>query len=543
MMNRQQRRADKKSGLAKPPEPQSVEARFAAAFDLHQAGRLNDAARHYRDVLASHPFHADAVHMLGMVAYQQRRFEEAIMLIGQALGMNDSAAHVHFNMARALEDAGRPREAVESYRRTVTLAPDNTDAYANLGNLLQALGDSEAAVHAYREAIRREPGFAEAHTNLGNLLRAEGELEAALRHSYRAVALAPHFAGNYVNLGATLAAMGKGAEAAGCYRRAIALQPDLAAAHHNLALNLLASGDMATGWPEYEWRWRTQRMRMAQRTFKQPLWRGEAAAGKTLLIHAEQGLGDSLQFCRYVPLAAARGLNVIVQVQKPLARLLADLPGATQLIAGGEAPPRFDLHIPMLSLPGVFGTRLDTIPPPISLLRAGAAEVELWSTRLAAAIGAGPRVGLAWAGSPQLIADRERSIDPAQLAALSAVSGVQFVSLQKAGPQAPAELPLFDAMAEMEDLADTAALIANLDLVISVDTAVAHLAAGLGKPVWLLNRFDGCWRWLQGRTDSPWYPSVTILRQPRPGDWAAVLAEVTRRLQGQGPPGTGIPGR
>lgn len=272
-------------------------------------------------------------------------------------------------------------------------------------------------------------------------------------------------------------------------------------------------------------------MHGAARKFAQPQWQGEAAPGKILLIHAEQGFGDTLQFCRYAPLAAARGLRVILQVQKPLASLLQTLPGIAQVIAQGEAPPRFDLHIPMLSLPLVFGTDLASIPAPAAL-QADAGSVALWHARLPP----GPRIGLAWAGSPDLIADRQRSIPPAALAPLFGVTGVNFISLQKTGPALPEGFAVFNAMDEMEDFSGTAALVENLDLVLTVDTAIAHLAASLGKPVWLLNRFDGCWRWLRGRADSPWYPTVTIFRQSRPGDWTSVLAEVTQRLRATAPP-------
>jgi hypothetical protein len=246
-----------------------------------------------------------------------------------------------------------------------------------------------------------------------------------------------------------------------------------------------------------------------------------------LLIHAEQGFGDSIQFCRYAPLAAKRGFRVILEVQEPLVRLLHDAPGVDLVLCRGADLPAFDLHCPLLSLPLALGTTLTTIPAVPSWL---AVKPEIWRTRLASLSGPGLRIGLAWAGKASNMADRRRSMAPARLAPLFAVPGLQFVCLQQAGPK-PTGLPLIDFMHEMTDFADTAAVIANLDLVISVDTAVAHLAASLGKPVWLLDRFDACWRWLDGRRDSPWYPSLRLYRQQRAGDWEPVLAEVVRDLR------------
>jgi hypothetical protein len=268
----------------------------------------------------------------------------------------------------------------------------------------------------------------------------------------------------------------------------------------------------------------------SQRTFKQAQWTGEPARGQTLLIYAEQGFGDSLQFCRYATLAAKRGLRVILEVQAPLVRLLRTLPGVDQVMALGEPLPDFDVHCPMMSLPLAFATTVETIPGSAAYLRADPMQVAVWQTRLDGMPQRGPRIGLVWAGSAMLTADRRRSINPEKLAPLFRLSGFHFFSVQKSGQAAPSDFPLTDYMDEMDDFADTAALIANLDLVISVDTAVAHLAAALGKPVWLLDRFDHDWRWLTGRRDSPWYPTLRLYRQPQRGDWDAVLAEVLHDL-------------
>jgi hypothetical protein len=297
---------------------------------------------------------------------------------------------------------------------------------------------------------------------------------------------------------------------------------------------LLAQGELPAGWQEHEWRWATRQFSGGHRHFAQPQWRGEAAEGRSLLVHAEQGFGDTLQFCRYVPLAAARGLRVILQVPKPLSRLLCDLAGVDRLLTDGDALPQFDLHCPMLSLPLALQTTPATIPHDVPYLHADPALTAHWAMRLAAT--PTPRVGVAWAGNPraQLLdaaaIGRVRSIAPERLAPVLQLPGPCFVSLQKDGAPPPAAFRLVDRMAEVQDFADTAALIANLDLILSVDTSVAHLAAALGKPVWLLNCFDPCWRWLVGRRDSPWYPTMRIYQQPGPGDWDPVVAEIVRDL-------------
>ena len=347
----------------------------------------------------------------------------------------------------------------------------------------------------------------------------------------RALALKPNYPEAHSNLGGALADQGRLDEAAAHFRRAVALRPDYPEAHSNLGMVLLALGDLAAGWKEFEWRWKMPHVVKAARSFAQPRWRGDAAEGRTLLIHAEQGFGDTVQLCRYAPLAASRGLRVILAVQEPLVRLLRCLPAVDRVVRQGEALPPFDLHCPMLSLPSALATAAASIPSAAPYLHADPAQVAAWRTRLAELGDKDLRIGLAWAGNPDLPTDRRRSLAPDRLAPLLDVSGLHFCSLQKSGPAAPDAFPLTDLMDGVGDFADTAALIANLDLVISVDTAVAHLAAALGKPVWLLNRFDSCWRWQASRRDSPWYPTLRLYRQPRPGEWGPVLAEVVRDLR------------
>lgn len=328
--------------------------------------------------------------------------------------------------------------------------------------------------------------------------------------------------------------MGRGDEAEACYRKAISQTSRPSVAHENLCSILLTQGNFQEAWQYHELRHKPGGYLLHSSV---PQWKGEAAEGKTLLVCAEQGYGDTLQFCRYVPIAAERGVRITLVIRGALVRLLGCLPGVDMMVSDCGFLPVLDLHCPMMSLPMALGTNsIADIPSSVPYLFANPDAAAVWRKRLSALAKCRLRVGLIWAGLRRVLAedieiDSRRSMDPAFLTLLSHVSHVQFFSLQKDGPPAPPELELIDYMSEMTDFADTAALIANLDLVISVDTAVAHLAGAMGKSVWLLDRFDNCWRWLEGRTDSPWYPTMRIFRQPAPGDWGSVVADVKRDLQ------------
>jgi tetratricopeptide (TPR) repeat protein len=510
--------------------PAIVRQQLASAVQQHQAGRLAGAEGLYRRLLQRDPGNADALHLLGVVTHQKGRPDLAIELISQAIRANSVEASFHANLGVAYQELGRWDEAIACYRTGIALRPQQPEAHNGLGNALAASAQLDAALASYRRAIALRPDYAEAHYNLGITYKEQGHADEAVACYRKAITIRPDYQEAHYNLGNAFRDLRQLDAAVASYRRAIELRPDFPDAHHNLALALLAQGDLAAGWAEYEWRWKTSQLSEAVRGFPQPQWRGEPAAGKTLLIHAEQGFGDTIQFCRYVPLAVELGLRVIMEVQPPLARLLHELPGVDRVLCRGADLPPFDLHCPMLSLPLALQTTLSSIPAVPSWLAVDTTCAASWRTRLASNAGSGPLIGLAWAGKLSNLADCRRSIAPDRLAALFALPGVRFVSLQQAGSN-PANAPLLDHMDEMNDFADTAALIANLDLVISVDSAVAHLAASLGKNVWLLDRFDSCWRWLDLRRDSPWYPGLRLYRQRRAGDWDSVIAEVTRDLR------------
>jgi tetratricopeptide (TPR) repeat protein len=451
--------------------------------------------------------------------------------------IDEADARCHYQRGATLAASGQHDEAIASFQRALALNANSAVVHNDLGNALRAIGQQADALASYQRALRCCADYPEAHHNVSITLGETGNMHLALAHARRAIDLRPHFHEAYHNLAALLTEVGQLDAAFDAYAHSLALHPEQPAARHGLAMLLLSRGEFAAGWCEYEWRWQTPQMASSRRSFIQPQWRGELGAGRTLLIHAEQGFGDTLQFCRYAPLAAQRGWRVVLEAPAPLVRLLRSLPSVADVLAQGDALPPFDAHCPMMSLPLAFGTALSTIPAANAYLEADAAQVAAWQTRLGDNAQRDLRVGLVWAGNPRphspaaAAIDRRRSMSPTTLADLFEIPGVQFFSLQQAAQSPPAQL--IDFMPEMTDFADTAALITQLDLVIAVDTAVAHLAAALGKPVWLLDRYAPCWRWLRDRNDSPWYPSLRIYRQQQPGDWPSVLAQVTADLARQ----------
>ena len=473
---------------------------------------------------------------LGVALKRAGKLQEAAGAYRRALALAPDHAPLHNNLGSTLHEAGQTIAAAECYRKAILLMPEQIGAYHNLGSLQRDQGKLDEALSGFHRAVRLDPGHPDLHGGLAVLEQYRERLDRAIPGYRRAVALQPGRADFYTNLGNGLRQDGRLPSAEAAYRRALLIAPEQSDARFNLSLLLLLTGRLREGWPGYEQRWETRQLSKERRSFSVPLWQGEAAAGKTLLLHGEQGFGDTLQFCRYAALAQARGLRIVLEVQPPLSRLLHTLAGCELVVARGAPLPAFDFHCPLLSLPMILGTNdLAGIPAPIAYLRPDAKAVALWAGRLAALPGEGPRVGLAWAGaarrdSPvQAAFDRRRSLSLTALAPILAVPGVRFFSLQKGVPAGPG---LIDFMAEMTDFADTAALVANLDLVISVDTSVAHLAGAMGKPVWLLNRFDTDWRWLMEGEDTRWYPSMRIFRQKSGGDWDGVIAGVREALTG-----------
>jgi Flp pilus assembly protein TadD len=487
--------------------PHDASAHTLLGYALHTLGQPGEAEPHYREAVRLHPDHVEAWCNLGLAVQALRRFPEAEACQQHALRLQPDYPEAHNNLGLAQYEQGRVAEAENSFRGALRLRPAFANAMTNLAIALQSLNRLDEAEAGYREALTLGALPARVLNNLGLLMQEQGRPDAA---------------------------------EAIC-RRALLADPGQADARTNLALVLLLRGEYPEGWRHYEARWQVASMAGSARALAQPQWDGELSPqGRTILLHAEQGFGDTLQFCRYAPLLAAAGAQVVLEAPAALCRLLSSLAGVAAVIPWGETLPPFDLHCPLMSLPLAFGTTIETIPAEMPYLHAGATEVAAWREVVAAIPGL--RIGLVWGGSsrigqPHAVAiDRRRSLPLAALAPLADVRGCSFVSLQLGPPACQAPPPglvLHDFTHRFGDFASTAALVAVLDLVITVDTAVAHLAGALGKPVWLLNRFDTCWRWLLDRDDSPWYPTLRQFRQPAPGDWRTPVARIAAALSQQ----------
>jgi len=524
---------------------------IAEALRHHQAGRMVEAEQLYRRVLAEDSRHADALHLLGLIARKTGRKTEAVELIGQAIAIDGAVAVYHYNMGNALRDvgrvdaaiaaygaaihlkpdyakayhnlaqglkgAGRLAEAVAAYRAALRLEPEDDEAYFLLGNTLFDLRRFPEAAHAFRAALCVRPDHAEAQSNLGNTRRKMGSLDAAIPAYERAIRLRPAYAEAYYNRGVALHELGELAAAIGSYRQALLHKPDLPAAHYNLGNSLLLAGRFQEGWPEHEWRlpWRASVGIGTLRAFARPQWTGQEVLGRVILLHAELGLGDSLFFSRYVPLVVALGAKVVLEVQPPLLGLLAPLRGLVELVGQGDPLPDFDFHCPLMSLPLAFGTTAETIPPPLPGIAPAMAPPDRGAFR----------IGLAWEGSPRH-GDPHRSLPISGIvAALGRVPGVRLVSLQKEhGPEGLARLPAGAIeIVPLDSFTDTAALMMGLDLVVAIDCVVAHLAGTLGRPLWVPLQKVAFWPWGVAGDRTPWYPTARLFRQTARGDWGDVF--------------------
>jgi tetratricopeptide (TPR) repeat protein len=483
----------------------------AAVTSLQRAGRWAEAEALCRQVLAVQPRQPDALHLLGLIAQNAGQPRAAIELISAAIAARPDVAAYHNNLGevyRSIQDAAR---AISCYQRALQLKPDHAEAYCNMGSAYGEQDDLERAQACFAAALQLKPTLAGAYLNLANIRGKQRDFDGAIQ----------------------------------LFRKAIELDPDFATAHFNLAWHLLVTGHYAEGWREYEWRLRQN----ASFSPPQPRWDGSPLSGRTLLLHSEQGFGDTIQFARYIPLAAQRtGLvadpnagRIVLVCPQPLLSLLCRLPKIADTIPLAEnfMPPQFDVHCPLPSLPLLFGTELRTIPSDVPYLAPNPAAVDQWAQRLATATTTTPtrlRVGLAWAGNPTAYNDRSRSCRLADLAPLAVVEGVEFHSLQKGDGERQADDPppgmtLHRWADQLQDFGDTAALIANLDMVICIDSAVAHLAGAMGKPTWTLPPYDADWRYMLEGDTSPWYPTMRLFRQPRRRDWAGVVQRVREELE------------
>jgi tetratricopeptide (TPR) repeat protein len=503
---------------------------------LQNIGRLDEAIRAYHRAISLDPGVAEAYNNLGNSLRLKGDIDQAIKAFHRAVELKPDFAQAHGNLGTLLMEKGDPDGAISSLRRALELNPSLALFHTNLGAALADKEMFDEAVRSHRRALEIDPQYAQAYNNLGNVLMRQGQSHEGIAAIRRAIEINPKYPVAHYNLGNALREVGRLEEAAISYDQAKQLNPEYADAHFNSALTLLALGDFQRGWPEHAWRIRAQpRFLFPITKIKKPLWDGGELNGQVIFIHAEQGFGDTIQFVRYVPMVAKRGGRVILGVQPEMTSLLETFSGVEKMLTTRDPLPDFDLHCPLLSLPAAFSTDFDSIPATIPYLTPGRERVESWKSRITSER-KNLRVGLVWAGSPKHVLDRDRSIPLRLFAALREVSEIEFFSLQKgeaAEQVSSSGFKLIDHTADLHDFADTAALMANLDLVIAVDTAVAHLAGAMGIPVWVLLPFVPDWRWLMKREDSPWYPTMRLFRQSAAGDWDSVIRNVARALTRQ----------
>jgi Flp pilus assembly protein TadD len=473
-------------------------------MSLHRAGRVREAETIYRQIITEHPDHANALQLLGSLYADTGQFPAAIDLINRAIRINPNIAHYHANLGAIHARSKQFDEAAIALQRAIQLDPASAPAHYNLGGVLLAQFEFARAIPAFQAAIALNPNWPDAHNNLGL--------------AFRGVA--------------------KHHDALAAFKRALALKPDYASAHWNLSWTLLILGDLKPGWLEFEWRTQCA-AGSPPRPFHQPQWRGEDISNRTILLTSEQGFGDMIQMIRYAPLIAQRNAKVIAESPPELATLFQSAKGIEQVVTTGQPLPHFDVHCPMMSLPLAFNTTLETIPANVPYLTPPQDKVAAWRDRIGASDNR-LRVGLVWAGRPTQQFDRWRSAHLQDFAKLAQIKSARFFSLQK-GPaaaeaaSAPSEMNLTDWTSDLHDFADTAALIANLDLIIGIESAVTHLAGALAKPVWPILAHVADWRYMLNRSDSPWYATMNLFRQPATGQWEPVINEVLAALQ-QHPP-------
>lgn len=462
----------------------------------HRAGRLDEAKRRYLEILTVDVRHAPSLFGLGAIAQQSQHADVAEKMFRRAIAIDSGNPEYRFALGTALQAQGEFDAALSEFRRVVELSPGNLLARFRVGNVLQLEGQLDGAIAEYESILAIKHDSVGAEFNIGNVLRLQGKVrEARVR-----------------------------------YQRALQLQPESVDARWNLSLLDLLEGDYAAGWPLYETR--HERPTPNLRRFPKPQWKGEPLGGARILLHAEQGLGDTLQFLRYVPMVVAAGGQVFIDVPQQICRLAAQIPDVAAVIATGEPVPDHELQCPLMSLPLAFQTTLDSIPSRVPYLTVPedaqrAAAQRTWPEH-------GLRAGLVWGTTPRSFEDSDRSIPLALFESMLSTKDTQFFSLQlgsQAAQLGAIQNQITDLSVAIADFADTAALVSHLDLVITVDTSVAHVAGALGKPTWVLLPFSSDWRWLTHREDSPWYPTVRLLRQQHPRNWAALLERVQSGLE------------
>lgn len=552
-------------------EHQEISTTFKKALEHYQAGEIQEAKKTCKQICQADPSNAPVLHLLGMIAYRAELYDDAVKQMSRAVQLSPNTPFFHNDLANSFLAQGKIDEAILCYRNALRLDPNIVRAYSKLGVALMKKNRVDQALQSFEIALMLKPDDTDALYHSGLLLDQEKKPHQAIACFERLLAIQPDRIDARYAMGAILSAMDRDEEAIGCYRKvlemvpdhvyalnnlglllreqgeidqavaafqkAIEIKPDQPPPHWNLSHALLLTGNFESGWQEFEWRLKKDDWQIANsRRCQVPLWSGESFAGKTMLVHDEQGLGDTIQFMRYLLMVKELGGNVIFEAQKPLMGLLEGFPGIDRLVpstADGFLPEGIDIYAPLLSLPAIFNTTVDTIPDTVPYLHADTAKTNCWRERLQ---GDEFKVGIVWAGRPENPNDRNRSCHLRNFEPLTNIRGVRLIGIQlgEAAEQVndlPAGMEVINFGPELENFTDTMGLIENLDLIIAVDTAVAHLAGAMGKAVWLILTFAHHWPWLLERTDSPWYPSMKIYRQKKKGDWAGIFKQAKMDLQ------------
>jgi tetratricopeptide (TPR) repeat protein len=504
---------------------------------LEALGRFDEAINAYQKVVSLKPDYAEAYHNMAVAFQSQGHYASAVERCKQAVMLKPDYAQAYNTMAFSLEKQHLYDEAIENYKHALFLEPDFVEAYNHLGVVLNEKGRYAEAIANFTNAIKRDPDYAEVYSNMGIALKEQEEFSEAIACYEMALQLDPNFSEAYYNLGNSLRDQGRCVEAIESFRKAISLKPDYAQAHWNLSLALLLSGNYTEGWKGYKWRRNAElKVLTDYHSTGKPRWDGSSFKSRRLLVHYEQGLGDNIQFVRYLPMIKARGGTVIFETLKPLIGLLRGFEGVDELVEyvpNRKLPLEYDVYTSLLDMPFIFETTVDTIPSQVPYIYADPSKAQCWRGKVS---GPGLKVGIVWAGSPEHGNDRYRSCSLKRFAPLGKIEGVRLYGLQK-GPGARQ----MDEFAEMisvtnisenfNDFTDTAAAIDNLDLVISVDTSVLHLSGAMGQSTWALLPFAPEWRWMLNRPDSPWYPTMKLFRQSNWNDWDSVFRSVTEELK------------
>jgi tetratricopeptide (TPR) repeat protein len=545
----------------------NINEQLQSAFQYIQSGDLRQAEQAYSQILTLEPNNGEACLSLGILYYRFGNYDLSIQHIKRALEINADNSIAHYNLGIAYGAKGQIERAIDCYQNALKYNPSLAPAYYNLGNIFRERLDVDNAITYYQNALKYNPSLAPAYYNLGNIFRERLQIDEAITYYQNALKVDPNFVFAFTNLGNAFRQRGQLDEAIDCYKKALKLDSHLAHTHTSLGLSLqekgmvdeafkhckialqlnphlpeahwnlshmyLLQGNFREGWKEYEWRWGLKDY--YQYKIFQALWDGSDISQRTILIHDEQGFGDTIQFVRYVPLVAQRGAKVIIGCKRELVPLLQRVEGVSQVIARGEPLPEFDVHCPILSLPLLFNTTLDTLPANIPYISTDPLLAQKWRN-IIRHDNSKLKIGLVWAGRPEHQNDRNRSGFFDMFASLAQLNNSSFYSLQKgeAAKQRkyhPDGINIIDYTNRLDDFSETAALIENLDLIISVDTAVAHLAGALGKPVWVLIPFAPDWRWMLDREDSPWYPTMKLFRQSSCGDWDSAISTVLDQVQ------------